>query len=155
VLTTYRLVVLLSFCLASTLAVADHRMDRRGRGVDVDVHINPGIGQGHNRSRHNNSIFNRVTYGVGYTGYGGRYYLNSGLPTTFSMGWNQPYQAPLVIQYNTYIEQPSTNTRLNKRSTRNSGVSLLRDIHGRCFERVVDAHGNETRTQLDAAACNF
>ncbi|HJP35355.1 MAG: hypothetical protein QF609_09295 [Gammaproteobacteria bacterium] len=33
------------------------------------------------------------------------------------------------------------------------GRRLLRDIDGNCFERKVDARGNELRTQLAAAEC--
>lgn len=33
--------------------------------------------------------------------------------------------------------------------------SLLRDIHGDCFERTTDVNGRETRVQLPASACDF
>ena len=33
--------------------------------------------------------------------------------------------------------------------------SLLRDIHGDCFERTYNRSGRETRIQLPASACNF
>ncbi|MDG2175186.1 MAG: hypothetical protein P8M72_03485 [Gammaproteobacteria bacterium] len=33
--------------------------------------------------------------------------------------------------------------------------SLLRDIHGNCFERSYDNQGRENRVQLPDAACNF
>jgi hypothetical protein len=40
-------------------------------------------------------------------------------------------------------------------STETYEYSLLRDIHGNCFERSYDNQGREIRVQLPAAACNF
>ena len=36
-----------------------------------------------------------------------------------------------------------------------SGRRLLRDIEGNCFERVIDAEGNEIRAQIEASECDF
>ena len=61
----------------------------------------------------------------------------------------------VVIEHNTYISQPVERSSVTTYSSRTSGTSLLRDLQGRCFERVIDRNGNEIRTEIDASECDF
>lgn len=63
-------------------------------------------------------------------------------------------QPVVIYQNNTYIE-PSYSSSYTTRNTTRQGVSLLRESSGRCYERVNDRYGNETRTELPASACDF
>ncbi|MEQ8952513.1 MAG: hypothetical protein RL120_00125 [Gammaproteobacteria bacterium] len=47
-----------------------------------------------------------------------------------------------------YVRQAATRTQA-------TGRRLLRDLDGNCFERVIDASGDEIRVQLDPAECVF
>lgn len=135
---------------------------RRDRDTDVSVNLIVGPGRRYysgfnggydNRYRNGyNSIFNTFSYGVGYSAFGGRYNLNYGYPYT-PRGYRN--NSPVVIEHNTYISQPVERSGVTTYRTRQSGTSLLRDLQGRCFERVIDRNGNEIRTELDASECDF
>ncbi|MSR12773.1 MAG: hypothetical protein EXR84_13480 [Gammaproteobacteria bacterium] len=72
------------------------------------------------------------------------------------------YSAPTVERV-IYRSAPVVRTREvvvvnNSAATRAavaSGRRLLRDLEGNCFERVIDAQGNEIRVQLAAEECSF
>ncbi len=134
----------------------DRRSNRYRRDRDTDVSVNLIIGNGgrYNTGFSNryNSIFNTFGYGVGYSSFGGQYNLNYGYPYT-QMGYRN--NRPIVIEHNTYISQPVERSSVTTYSSRTSGTSLLRDLQGRCFERVIDRNGNEIRTEIDASECDF
>jgi hypothetical protein len=172
-------IVLLQVCLFSTTAFADRSgnrdyfdngrhygfsardrdRDRRAsfrRDRNSDISVNGIIGAPRTRYYNPgyNSIFNTFGYGVGYSSFGGQYYLNHGLGSVYP-SWTTRAGPPLIIERNTYIEVPSRNRSASTVRNRQSGTSLLRDITGRCFERYIDSDGYETRIELDAAECNF
>ncbi len=172
-------IVLLQFCLVSTTAFADRspnrdhfdngryngfsardrnweRRDGFRRNRDNDVSVNVFIGAPRNRNYNPgyNSIFNTFGYGVGYSSFGGQYYLNYGVGTVYP-SWNSRPSRPVIIERNTYIEVPTQRRGVTTVRSRQSGTSLLRDINGRCFERHIDSDGYETRIELDAAECDF
>lgn len=166
-------ILLLQFCLFSTTALADHDENgrfggfssrdrdwdrrqgfRRNRDTDVSVNIIIGAPRARYFDRGYNSIFNTFGYGVGYSSFGGQYYLNHGLGSVYP-SWNRRQSRPVIIEHNTYIEVPTERRGVTSYRNRQSGTSLLRDINGRCFERHVDIDGYETRIELDASECNF
>ena len=171
--------VLLQFCLLSNTVFADRytnhdrrdngrhsgfdwhdrewagRQDfRRNRDTDVSVNIIVGSPRMRYYNPGYNSIFNTFGYGVGYSSFGGQYFLDHGIGPLYP-SWNQRPRRPLIIERNTYIELPEERSGITTYRNRPSGTSLLRDINGRCFERHVDGDGYETRIELDAADCNF
>ena len=163
---TFLKISLLPLVLVPVLALGAERGNHDGGGHDqgrVTSH-NDNHSRDHFRSndRHSNvrvnigigapiyprSIFNGWSYGVGYSSFGGQYYLNSGYPYS-AYGYSS---RPVIIERNTYIEQPSTGRVYTNRETE---TSLLRDLQGRCFERSYDRNGTELRTELDPSACDF
>ena len=90
-------------------------------------------------------------------------------PSYSSRRYSSPYYSPQYYspQYYdtvTYRSRPVTRSRevivVRELSVRSStavasGRRLLRDLEGNCFERVVNARGNEVRIQLDSSECDF
>ncbi len=74
-----------------------------------------------------------------------------------------PRYPPPPVERVIYRSAPAVTTREvvvvnNTAATRApvaSGRRLLRDLEGNCFERVIDAEGNEIRVQLAAEECSF
>ncbi|HTR01391.1 MAG TPA: hypothetical protein VMH83_15440 [Candidatus Acidoferrum sp.] len=95
----------------------------------------------------------RPYYGVGVG-------VGIGIGLGLSPYWGYPYypyysSAPVVVERNTIVEQPSTGADVivpydNAPPAR----SLLRDLQGHCYERTY-ANGRETRVELDPSECNF
>lgn len=86
-----------------------------------------------------------VGYGIGYSAFGAPYY---GYPYS---SWYYGPPREVIVEHNTYVEQPSERVY----TSRPNETSLLRDLQGRCYERTYDRNGNELRTELDPAECNF
>lgn len=59
---------------------------------------------------------------------------------------------PTVIYVN---ESPVTRQVVRSSTVSHPRHSLLKDIHGNCFERTIDSSGNETRVQVSAYDCDF
>lgn len=146
--------------MAANASLADRDGDR-GRGSsyrgrdrgDVTVNIFGGarnIYRTPNRNINRWSIHNTWGYGVGYSSFGGNYFLNYGYPYS---PWN--YNPPVVVEKHIHIENSTPRSRARVYSNRPIGTSLLRDLDGRCWERDVDGQGNEMRTELDPSECNF
>lgn len=121
----------------------DNRYDRRDNDNDVNWSVNLNIGA---------RPFGYNPYGYNMLGY---------RPEPYSYRTRQP---TVIYQNNTYIREAPTNgyilrpaptTAYTVHNTGRRGVSLLRDRSGRCFERVTDNYGNETRTELRSSECNF
>jgi hypothetical protein len=141
----------------SSRSRSDNRPTARQRHDDDQISFNVILGRSPGSRYYpgfqHRSIFNSFGYGVGYSSFGGRYNLNHNYPYA-SWGFHNP--AALVIEHNTYTTQPPRRRTITTYSNRpTSGTSLLRDLHGRCFERVIDTRGNEIRTELDPSACDF
>lgn len=130
----------------------DRRPTTYRRERDTDVSVNVIIGAGRQYNPGYNSIFNTFGYGVGYSSFGGQYFLNQGYPYS---PWSYRNNRPVVIEHNTYIEQPVERSGVTTYRNRPSGTNLLRDLQGHCFERVIDRNGNELRTELDPSECDF
>lgn len=68
--------------------------------------------------------------------------------------------APVVTQREVVVvTNPVVHNTVNSSARGSSPVAsgrrLLRDLEGNCFERIIDAEGNEIRVQLDAEECRF
>jgi hypothetical protein len=172
----------LGLLLVSTIALADRDDNRRGNGrgpPDFVGHSDSrGDGRGDNRNddrsdyreyrndgRDNDDDVNwsvNLNIGArpfGYNPFG--YNMLGYRPEPYSYRTRQP---TVIYQTNTYIREAPTNgyvvrpaptTAYTVHNTGRPGVSLLRDRSGRCFERVTDNYGNETRTELRSSECNF
>ncbi len=101
-----------------------------------------------------------LNYGTGYTAwYGTPILAGIGTGYAYSPWRNQTtvvYSQPRVV----YVNDTSgvvghVSERVVDRSSVRPARSLLRDIHGDCYERTYDSRGVETRNRLPAAACNF
>ena len=99
-------------------------------------------------------------------GFGGLYYGNSyggGLPGRIYAPYRNTtrnttivYRQPTVVIVNDSIHSAGhVSERVIRTGTPKPARSLLRDIHGDCWERNVDSRGVETRVQLPDSACNF
>jgi len=90
-----------------------------------------------------------VGFALGYPFYGYPYY---GSPYYYG----SPQE--VIVERNTYIEPSDSTTTVIREAApapRASGTSLLRDLQGHCYRRTYDQNGNEQRTELDPAMCNF
>ncbi len=139
--------LLLSLILVPTLALAGgHSVRGGGRSIHNDWHgpahvvrsrggLYSGLGWG---------LGLGIGYGIGYNAFGPRYY---GYP------YGDYYYPPreVIVEHNTYIEQPDSAPNPRPRSE----TSLLRDLQGHCYQRTFDQNGNELRTELDPSECNF
>ena len=117
-----------------------------------------------NRYRHDNwSVsLNLGSAWVGssaYSGIGGLYYGTSVLGNSYYPYRNRTtviYSQPSVVYVN---DSPRVTGRISEyadeRMSATPARSLLRDIHGDCYERSYDERGLETRIRLPASACNF
>jgi hypothetical protein len=160
-----------------------HDSDRRGysRGYSHGYNRNHGNRFGHfrNDSRHswrrghnNHDNFSlSLNLGSGYYGstYGSSLWYGTGLYGRTGYGaynssynnWYSPYRntttvvvkQPSVVYVND--SAPVSRRVISTHTIQKPGVSLLRDIHGNCYERQVDGYGNETRIQLPDASCQF
>jgi len=101
-----------------------------------------------------------LNYGTGYnTWYGTSLLAGIGAGYAYTPWRNQTtvvYTQPRVV----YVNDSSRVTgrvieRVVDRPSAGPARSLLRDIHGDCYERAYDSRGVETRVQLPASACNF
>ena len=68
------------------------------------------------------------------------YYNAPRYPVTY------PANGAVVYRPSAYVVAPVVAT---------PGRRLLRDLDGRCYERSLDADGNELRTELPSSACNW
>ncbi len=142
----------------------DHRDERRDErydnrrhdraNVSYNVNFVNSVGFGNQRWRqdYHDRRWNNFGAGIGYTTFGVNSFDSWGSPYS---NWGYNNRQPVVVYQNTYIDNPTPRTTVITRSAPRSGTSLLRDVHGRCFERETDRYGNETRTELPASACNF
>ena len=167
----------LGLLLVSSLALADHDDNRRGPPAFVGHSDSRGYDRGRdyrrdyrgdyrdNRySRRDNDVNWSVSLNIGarpfgYNPYG--YNMLGYRPQPYSYRTRQP---TVIYQNNTYIREapangyivrPAPTTAYTVHETGRPGISLLRDRSGRCFERVTDRFGNETRTELRSSECNF
>lgn len=64
--------------------------------------------------------------------------------------------APVVTQREVVVvNNPVSSAAPTSGAPVASGRRLLRDLEGNCFERIIDAEGNEIRVQLEAEECRF
>jgi hypothetical protein len=119
----------------------------------------------YNNARFNNN-FNRNRFNT-YNPYGNRY-RNDNWSINLNLGnsWNNfsSFYTPRHTQTRVIYTQPAVvvvngSSRSTGAVTRTTAetyeYSLLRDIHGNCFERSYDNQGREVRVQLPDAECNF
>ena len=109
----------------------------------------------------------RSYYGVAYGGYYPRHrrYDSGSFVGGLVLGSLLSYPRHNHRHYETVrTRRPVTRTRdvvyVNNSASANSsavasGRRLLKDLEGNCFERIVDAEGNEIRVQLDSSECSF
>ncbi|MEI7949147.1 MAG: hypothetical protein WCI66_02750 [Gammaproteobacteria bacterium] len=135
--------VVLVLTVAPVLAMAGGHAGRGFHSIGhgpvrvIRPHYNlyPGIGLG-------------IGMGIGYSAFGAPYY---GHPYGYPYGGHYYPSREVIVEHNTYSEQPETSSVPIHRNE----TSLLRDLQGRCYQRTYDQHGNELRTELDPSDCNF
>jgi len=99
-----------------------------------------------------------------YTTFGLGIGLGYALSAPYSYGYpyyGYPYSSwyygpprDVIVERNTYIEEPSASSETRVYSNRQE-TSLLRDLQGHCYERTYDSNGRELRTELDPKECDF
>ncbi len=115
-------------------------------------------GRNWNRRDHDHVSVN-LSFGTVWTDYRYRDWNRAtiGVGVPYTTAWGAPgwgyNNRPVIVHQNTYVNT-APRTRVVTRPGRNS-TSLLRDINGRCFERVIDSRGKETRTELPSYECDF
>lgn len=87
-------------------------------------------------------------------------YSNRNFNSSYNRSYNTTYvvRNPPVIHSRevVYVNSPVVyNSQVPVSQAPPTGRSLLRDLQGNCFERNIDAQGNEVRVQLEDQACNF
>jgi len=152
--TLLSLTLLVSLGLFSTATLADHRSNRdhdsegerrfSNRGNPTQHWDNSDRRTTYRRDRDNDVSVNLII-GTGSRPFQGHAYSP----------WSYRNNRPVVIEHNTYIERPAERGGVTTWRNRPIGTSLLRDLQGRCFERVTDRNGNEIRTGLDPSECDF
>jgi hypothetical protein len=100
-------------------------------------------------------------HGRPYYPYGGYYYgypqhknnNNSNSSVAYAIGG----LALGAILMNAYSQNraPSYTQQSYQAPPAPQGRHLVRDLNGKCYERTVDASGNELRTELPPSACNW
>ena len=165
--------------LVSSIALADRDDNRRGNGRGPPAFVGHSDSRGFDRNRDyrrddrgdyrdyrrdDNDVNWSVNLNIGarpfgYNPYG--YNMLGYRPEPYSYRTRQP---TVIYQNNTYIRQapsngyvvrPAPTTAYTVHETGRPGISLLRDRSGRCYERIVDRFGNETRTELRSSECRF
>jgi len=118
----------------------------------VSQNLGTGYSSWYGRNFYNNSF---------YTGLGGLYYGTSVWNNRYGPRRNNTtviYTQPKVVYVNdsSRASGHEYSSKVIRSSTSRAGQrSLLRDIHGDCYERSYDSQGRETRIQLPDSACNF
>jgi hypothetical protein len=92
-----------------------------------------GYPYGYYQHKNNNNSNSSVAYAIGGLA------LGAILMNAYSQSHNQTY-AP----QQSYQAPPAPQ-----------GRHLVKDLNGKCYERTVDAAGNELRTELPPSACNW